>query len=74
MTSLGIDYLWQLDLVDLQKFSKFNKGFKYLLTCIDVFSKHAWVRPLKTKEGNSVLNAFKRNIKRGSIAAKNSNR
>ena len=60
MTSLGIDYLWQLDLVDLQKFSKSNKGYKYLLTCIDVFSKHAWVRPLKTKEGNSVLKAFRK--------------
>jgi hypothetical protein len=39
VTSLGIDYRWQLDLVDLQKFSKSNKGYKYLLTCIDVFSK-----------------------------------
>ena len=39
---LGIDYLWQIDLVDMKKFSKINKGIKYLLTCIDVFSKYAW--------------------------------
>ena len=70
VTSPGIDYLWQLDLVDLQKFSKLNKGFKYLLTCIDVFSKHAWVRPLKTKEGNSVLNAFKEILKEGRVPQK----
>ena len=59
VTSLGIDYLWQIDLVDMVKFSKFNKGYKYLLTCIDVFSKYAWVKPLKSKTGDSVLLAFK---------------
>ena len=37
-------------LVDVQSLSQFNKGYKYLLTCIDVFSKHAWVVPLKTKQ------------------------
>jgi len=65
VTSLGIDYLWQLNLVDMQKFSKLNKGYKYLLTCIDVFSKYAWVKPIKTKEGNVVLNAFKKILKDG---------
>ena len=65
VTSLGIDYLWQIDLVDMRKFSKLNKGFNYLLTCIDVFSKYAWVKPIKTKDGNSVLNAFKGIISEG---------
>ncbi len=41
VTSLSIDFLWQIDLVDMQKFAKLNKGYKYLLTCIDVFSKYA---------------------------------
>ena len=63
--TLGIDYLWQIDLVDMQKFSKLNKGFKYLLTCIDVFSKYAWVKPLKNKHGDSVLAAFKEILENG---------
>jgi hypothetical protein len=37
----------QADLVDLAKLSSYNKGFKYLLTCIDVLSRYAWVVPLK---------------------------
>jgi hypothetical protein len=35
----GIDLQWQADLVDLAKLSSYNKGFKYLLTCIDVLSR-----------------------------------
>ena len=46
-----IDAQFQADLVDVQNLSRFNKGYKYLLTCIDIFSKHAWVVPLKTKQG-----------------------
>jgi hypothetical protein len=63
--SLGIDYLWQIDLVDMQKFAKLNKGFKYLLTCIDVLSKFAWVLPINLKEGNSILLAFIEILKTG---------
>jgi hypothetical protein len=55
----GIDDLWQMDLVDMSKFSKFNEGFKFLLTCIDVFSKYAWVIPLQNKQADTVLNGFK---------------
>ena len=45
----GIDHQWQADLVDLAKLSSYNKGFKYLLTCIDVLSRYAWVVPLKDR-------------------------
>ena len=38
------------DLVEMQKFAKLNKGFGYLLTCIDIFSKYSWVIPLKDKK------------------------
>ncbi len=62
---MGIDYLRQIDLVDLQKFAKLNKGYKYLLTCIDVLSKYAWVMPFKSKEGNAFLQAFKEILKTG---------
>ena len=40
-------------------FSKFNRGFRYLLTVIDVFSKYGWMLPLKDKTGKSVADAFK---------------
>jgi transposase InsO family protein len=43
----------------MQHYDKFNDGYKYLLTVIDVFSKYAWVRPLRSKSGNDVASAFK---------------
>ena len=45
----GIDQQWQADLADMQAISRFNNGTKYLLTVIDVFSKYAWVIPVKNK-------------------------
>ena len=55
----GIDELWQMDLADMQSMQKFNDGYRYLLVCIDVFSKYAWVIPLKNKTGLSLVEAFK---------------
>ena len=55
----GTGHQWQADLVDVSKLSKHNNGVKYLLTCIDVFSKKAWVVPLKDKTGISLVAAFK---------------
>ena len=49
---------WAADLVEIQKFSKWNKGIKYLLTVIDVFSKYGWIKPLKDKKTESVSTAF----------------
>ena len=40
----GIDKIWAADLVDMQAFSKFNRGVKYLLAVIDVFSKYGWLK------------------------------
>ena len=54
----GIDDQWQADLVDISSIARFNKGFRYLLTCIDVFSKFAWVVPLRDKTGNTLVTAF----------------
>ena len=45
------------DLADMQSLSKYNKGNKYLLCAIDLFSKYAWVVPLKDKKGTSIGNA-----------------
>ncbi|GFS62525.1 uncharacterized protein TNCV_1263041 [Trichonephila clavipes] len=49
-----IDRQFQADLVDMQSLAEFNKGYKYLLTCVDLFSKFAWAVPLKDKFGKSV--------------------
>ena len=42
----------------MQPLSSKNKNVKYLLCAVDVFSKYAWVKPLKDKKGKRVLNAF----------------
>ena len=35
--------IWDIDLADMQSLRKYNKGIKYLLRAIDLFSKYAWV-------------------------------
>ena len=52
------DNIWGADLADMQLLSKFNKGIKYLLCVIDLFSMYAFVVPLKDKKGISIVNAF----------------
>ena len=55
------DTVWGVDLADMQSVSKYNKGIKYLLCAIDLFSKYTWVIPLKDK-GTSIVNAFQKII------------
>ena len=52
------DNNWRVDLVDMQFISKYNKGIRYLLCAIDLFSKYAFVVPLKDKKGITIANAF----------------
>ena len=59
------DNIWGVDLADMQSLSKYNKGIKYLLCAIDLFSKYAWVVPLKDKRGISIVNAFQKIISKG---------
>ena len=54
------DNIWGADLADMQLISKFNKGFKFLLCVIDIFSKYAWIDPLKDKKGVSTADAFQK--------------
>ena len=54
----NVDDIWTADLVDMQPFSRDNKGYKYLLTVLDVFSKYGWIIPLKRKTGSEVADAF----------------
>ena len=51
------------DLADIQLISKFNKGIRFLLCVIDIFSKYAWVISLKDKRGITITNTFpKKNL------------
>ena len=52
------DNIWGADLADMQLLSKYNKGIRFLLCVIDIFSKYAWVVPLKDKKGISIVKAF----------------
>ena len=52
-----------VDLADMQSLSRKNKGIKYVLCVIDLFSKYAFVIPLKDKKGISIVNAFNKIIK-----------
>jgi transposase InsO family protein len=55
----AVDDIWSCDLVEMQEWSKENKGFRYMLNVVDVFSKFAWSIPIKNKTGLSTLEAFR---------------
>ena len=57
------DNIWGVDLADMQPLGRKNKGIKYLLCAIDLYSKYAFVIPLKDKKGISIVNAFNKIIK-----------
>ena len=57
------DNIWGVDLAETQSLSKKDKGIKYLLCAIDLFSKYTFVVPLKDKKGISIVNAFNKIIK-----------
>ena len=50
--------IWGVDLADMQLISKYNKEIRYLLCAIDLFSKYAFVVPLKDKKGKTIANTF----------------
>ena len=52
-----------VNLADMQSLSEKDKGIKYLLCAIDLYSKYAFVIPLKDKKGISITNAFNKTIK-----------
>ena len=60
----GIDDQWTADLIEVINIAKYNRGHHYLLTVVDVFSKRAWVKPVKNKTGKAVRDAFEKILKR----------
>ena len=63
------DNIWGADLADMQLLSKFNKRFRFLLWVINIFSRYAWVVPLKDKNGVSIVNAFQEILNNSAIKA-----
>ena len=59
------DTIWVVDLANMQSLSKYNKGNKYLLRAIGLFSKYVWFVPLKYKKRTSIVNAFQKTISGG---------
>ena len=57
------DNIWGADLADMQLLIKYNKGIRFLLCVIDIFSKYAWVVPLKDKKGIIIVKAFQSILK-----------
>ena len=57
------DNIWGADLADMQLLSRYNEGIRFLLCVIHIFSKYAWVVPLKDKKGISIVKAFQSILK-----------
>ena len=58
-----IDHIHSADLVDMKMYSKINKGYNYIFTNIDIFSKYAWAFPIKTKKIQDVKLCFQKIFK-----------
>lgn len=64
----GLDETFSADLVDMQQHASVNRGFKYILTVVDNFSKYAWARALKSKNGEDVTSAMYSIFKEGRVS------
>ena len=58
-----IDHIHSADLVDMKMYSKINKGYNYIFTNIDIFSKYAWLFQLKLKKYKMLNYVFKKYLK-----------
>ena len=62
VNSLFRDNIWWVDLAHIQSLNEYNRGIRYLLCVIDLFSKYTWVIPLRNKKGTSIVNGFQKII------------
>lgn len=60
ITASSPNEIWQIDLLDYQKYSRQNRGFKYILICVDVFTRQARAEPIKNKTSTTTDDAFKK--------------
>lgn len=66
-----INELWQCDLNDMRGLTKYNNGYNYILTVIDVFSKIAYARVMKRKSPSCVIKAFQSIFREANTVPKN---
>jgi hypothetical protein len=59
----GYKDLWQIDLAEIQQYADENDGYRYILVCINCYSKYVYTRAIKNKTGIEVTNAMKSIIK-----------
>lgn len=65
-----VDEMYDLDLADVSSLSKYNNQVKFLLICIDIFSRFLWVQPLKNKTGKEVVKALNKIFSEGRTCTK----
>jgi hypothetical protein len=65
----GLDDVWQADLIDVNNLynKSYRQAYRYLLVCIDVLSKYAWVVPIKNKSANETKRGFEKIFEQGRI-------
>ena len=66
----GRDDLWQANVIEMRPYVRFNKGYNYILTVIDVLSKYAWTLPFKSKNGSDVAAALSKIFRGQTILTK----
>ena len=54
----AVNWIWACDLADLSMYSRFNRGYKYILCVIDTFSKYGYMIPMKSKNAEETAKAF----------------
>lgn len=59
ITSMRVNYIWQVDIFYLMKYHKQNHEFKYILACMDVFTRKAYCIPMKQKDNEEVKLSLK---------------
>ena len=64
ISSFKVNDEWQIDLLDYSKYSYKNKGFKWLFICVDVFTRKAFIEPIKSKQPSDTYVAFEKIVKR----------
>ena len=61
----GIDDQWDADLASFSAYESSNDGYRYLLVVIDIFSRYAWIEPIKDKSAKRIIIAFNKIIHKG---------
>lgn len=68
--SSGLNHVWQMDLMEMIPYARINKGYKYILTCVDVFSRFARALPTKSKKGDEIASVITTMFKKQQVPRK----